>query len=144
NKATTMNKPIGAFLSPGHIYGFDFIYAGEIRFGPPYYHMVLQGKFILDRIFGFEFKWDDQARYLALQEWLLGEASGQPLTALSIIDTTHQKISLATPWDRSLIFPIEFKEEILSYEKEYIQDDIRTQHQLCLTELTNWTDWKEG
>ncbi|MEO0641387.1 MAG: hypothetical protein AAFY70_16760, partial [Bacteroidota bacterium] len=59
-------------------------------------------------------------------------------------DTTHQKISLATPWDRSLIFPIKFKEEILSYEKEYAQDDIRTQHQLCLTELTNWTDWKEG
>ena len=139
-----MTKPIGAYLSPGNIYGFDFIYAGEVRFGPPYYYMVLQGKLILDKVFGFEFKWDADARYIAIQEWLLDEQPNGSLTALSIIDPMHQTICQVTPWEQGLVFPIDFKEDILSYEKEWGSNGHLTQHQVKLTEIGNWTRLREG
>src|SRR5690242_13841824 len=78
--------------------------AGEIRFGPLYYSLTVNGYSFGQRIFGDAHLWSRSSRFLAVQEWLTLDYSEGPITALVLIDMrARQTATLARATKRFLV-----------------------------------------
>lgn len=130
----------GAYLSPGKIHGIDFIFHGEIRFGPDYFRIKLNGKIIKNRIFGYEFKWHSDAHYLALQEWLTTDYQKGPITALALIKPYDKKIAQVARTDGGFIKPLSFEENVILYQKQFYSTGINKSCEINLEDINNWQD----
>lgn len=133
-----MEEKIGAYKSPGKVHGFDFIFEGEIRYGPTYYKLKLDGELINNRIFGFEFKWHPQSKYLALQEWVTTDYQKGPITALTIVDLKTRKFAKISKAEKGFIKPLKFENELIIFEKEYLASGKRGEYEISLLEIQNW------
>lgn len=65
------------------------VIAGEIRFGPQYFSLILDGKKLPERSFGEGLLWSPDSRYLAVQEWMTTEESDGPITRALVIDAAR-------------------------------------------------------
>ena len=128
----------GAYKSPGGKHGFNFIFLGEIRFGPEYHRLQLDGDIIPDRIFGFEFKWHPESKYLALQEWLTTDFKKGPITALTLVDLSSKKFARISKAKNGFMKPLSFKEDAVIFEKVYYANGVKTEHEIKLSEIENW------
>lgn len=133
-----MDEKIGAYKSPGNVHGFDFIFDGEIRFGPNYYKVKLDGKIIENRIFGFEFKWHPESKYLALQEWLTSDYQKGPITALTIIDLKTRKFAKISIAEKGFIKPLKFENELIIFAKEYLASGKTVEYEINYERIENW------
>ncbi|MCR9264128.1 MAG: hypothetical protein NXH86_08205 [Flavobacteriaceae bacterium] len=133
-----MDEKIGAYKSPGKIHGFDFIFEGEIRFGPTYYKLKLDGELIKDRVFGFEFKWHPESKYLALQEWLTTDYQKGPITALTIVDLKTRKFAKISKAEKGFIKPLKFQNELIIFEKEYLASGKTVEYEINYEQIKNW------
>lgn len=133
-----MDEKIGAYKSPGEVHGFDFIFEGEIRFGPTYYKLKLDGELIENRIFGFEFKWHPESRYLALQEWLTTDYQKGPITALTIVDLKTRKLAKISKAEKGFIKPLKFENEVIIFEKEYLESGEKIEYEINYEQIQNW------
>jgi len=133
-----MDEKIGAYKSPGKIHGFDFIFEGEIRFGPTYYKVKLDGEMIKNRIFGFEFKWHPESKYLALQEWLTTDYQKGPITALTIIDLKTRKFAKISKAEKGFIKSLKFENELIIFEKEYLASGKTVEYEINYEQIENW------
>ncbi len=128
----------GAYKSPGKKHGFDFIFEGEIRFGPTYYKVSLDGQIISDRIFGFEFKWHPESKYIAFQEWLTVDYQKGPITALTLVDLENRNIARISRADNGFITPIKFENDVIVFEKEYFETGKKVECEIKLSDIINW------
>ncbi|TRZ42184.1 hypothetical protein [Robertkochia solimangrovi] len=133
-----MDEKIGAYKSPGKVHGFDFIFEGEIRFGPTYFKVKLDGEMIKNRIFGFEFKWHPESKYLALQEWLTTDYQKGPITALTIIDLKTRKFAKISKAKKGFIKPLKFENELIIFEKEYLASGKTLEYKINYEQIENW------
>ncbi len=133
-----MDEKIGAYKSPGKVHGFDFIFEGEIRFGPTYYKVKLDGELIKNRIFGFEFKWHPESKYLALQEWLTTVYEKGPITALTIIDLKTRKFAKISKAEKGFIKPLKFENELIIFEKDYLASGKTVEYEIHYEQIENW------
>ena len=133
-----MDKKTGAYKSPGKIHGFDFIFEGEIRFGPTYYKLKLDGKLIKNRIFGFEFKWHPESKYLALQEWLTTDYEKGPITALTIVDLKSRMFAKISKAEKGFINPLKFQNKLIIFEKEYLVSGKTVEYEINYEQIKNW------
>lgn len=133
-----MNKNVGAYKSPGKTHGFDFIFEGEIRFGPEYYKLKLDGDLVTNRIFGFEFKWHPDSTYLALQEWLTTDYKKGPITALTLVDLDNRKFARVSTTDKGFIKPLRYENDSIIFEKEYLATGKIIEYEISLLEIQNW------
>ena len=81
--------------SPDGLHVLEFRYAGEIRFGPAFYTVDLDGR-PLRRLFRRRFGdaagvWSPDSRYAALQEWFGVSESAGPTTALRVVDVVERR-----------------------------------------------------
>ncbi|HNP20276.1 MAG TPA: hypothetical protein PKL31_17680 [Fulvivirga sp.] len=127
----------GAYKSPDKKHGFNFIFEGEIRFGPTYYKIQLDGQIISNRIFGFEFKWHPDSKYLALQEWLTTDYQKGPITTLTIIDLENGKFARVSKADKGFIKPLKFEGNLILFEKEYIGTGKKGEYEIHLFDIYN-------
>ena len=128
----------GAYKSPGKKHGFNFIFEGEIRFGPTYYNIVLDGKLIPNRTFGFEFKWHPNSDYLALQEWLTTDYQKGPITVLTIVDLENGKYAQISKLEKGFIKPLRFEGDLIIFEKEFLGTGKTGEYEINVTEIKNW------
>lgn len=131
-------KKIGAYKSQDKKHGFDFIFEGEIRFGPTYYKIKLDGQLIENMIFGFEFKWHPNSTFLALQEWLTIDYQKGPITVLTLIDLQKEKLARISKADKGFIKPIRFNNDTIIFEKEYLANGKIVEYEIKLDEIKNW------
>lgn len=131
---------MGAYLSPDKIHSFDFIAEGEVRFGPDYYKIRLNGQLISDRIFGFTFKWHPDSKYLALQEWLSTEYRKGPVTGLTIVNVEKFRFATVAKANGGFIKPIAFEDGLIIYEKEYLDKGRIERCEVTLAEINDWQD----
>lgn len=131
-------EKIGAYKSQDKKNGFDFIFEGEIRFGPTYYKIKLNGQLIENRIFGFEFKWHPNSTFLALQEWLTIDYQKGPITALTLIDLQKGKFARISSAEKGFIKPIKFNSDIIIFEKQYLANGKIVEYEIKLDEIKNW------
>jgi len=130
--------PFGAYKSPGKKHGFNFIHEGDIRFGPSYYKIELDGKLILDRYFGFEFKWHPNNKYLALQEWLTTDERKGPLTALTLVDLENRSLALTSKAEQGFIIPLEFRDNTIIFIKEYYGNHKKEECEINIDNINTW------
>lgn len=71
--------------SPDGRWRAELVLAGEIRFGPCYYALQLNGRTLADRIFGEPLVWSEDSRLLAVQEWLTIDYGIGPRTRTLLI-----------------------------------------------------------
>lgn len=133
---TTENT--NSYKSPDKKYGFDFIFEGEIRFGPEYYSLNLNGKKIQHRIFGDVFKWNQESTFLALQEWLTTDYKNGPITALTLINLENNKIARISKADKGFISPIRFENGYIIFRKEYLATGENIESEIKLDDIKNW------
>ena len=103
--------------SPDSRHTARWVYAGEVRFGPPYFLVEIDGRrlsgWLRRRVFGDPFLWSDDSRYLALQEWL-NVAEG-PHTELRVVDVPAWREARVARYRGAFVEPVRFKEEVLEY-----------------------------
>jgi len=128
----------GAYKSSNKKHGFNFIFEGEIRFGPTYYKLELDGQLVKKRIFGYQFKWHPDSKYLALQEWLTTSYQKGPITSLTIVDLNNRRFAKISKADKGFIRPLRFEGELIIYEKEFLETGKKAEYEINLSDIKNW------
>lgn len=83
-----LSKTVG---SPVEGHTAEFLYVSEIRFGPAYYMVKVDGRLLRKHLFGKRYfgeasLWSADSRYLALSEWRSFSEARGPDTQLVVID----------------------------------------------------------
>lgn len=81
-------------------------YAGEIRFGPPYYYLRLLGAAILKRLFGSSLMWSPDSRFLLVQEWLSTSERDGPRTQIVVFDFLDGRECSLAKADQGFVEPL--------------------------------------
>lgn len=126
------------YYAPDKKNSFEFIYEGEIRFGPPFYKIKLNGQFLENKLFGFEFKWDSNSKYLALQEWETIDYKKGPITNLFLINLENLQFSRLFQTTKGFVYPSKFENDYLIAERQYLQSGKIEREKLELTNIKNW------
>lgn len=122
------------------------IYVGEIRFGPPYFSLSIDGNALEERVFGKELLWSPDSRYLAVQEWLSTAERDGPQTALLCIDVIEERQCQISQAAGGFIVPIRFEDDTLIYEKQYFgaERNGTTEYEIPFTALSRWSALQLG
>ena len=93
--------------------------SGEIRFGPAYYSLSVDGYSFEQRIFGHEHVWSQSSHLLAVQEWLTTDYGEGPITALVLIDVRLRRETTVARATKGFVVPERFAESVLVYHTDY-------------------------
>ena len=133
-----MNSFPPTYHSPNKEYKIDFILEGEVRFGPAYFTIKLNGELVQNRIFGYAFRWHPDSTFLALQEWKTSDYRSGPYTILTIIDLQNKKLARIAEADKGFIQPIRFEKNNLTFEKAFIGKGTKLKDEIDLNSVGNW------
>lgn len=131
------NRIIESHQSPDFSHQIDFLYQGEIRFGPAYYGIKLDGKTLKKRTFGLELLWDERSEFLALQEWQTTDFEKGPLTILLLVDLNNNRLARLSVADQGFIKPLRFENENIIYQKEMTSGQI-IEYEIKMNLIKNW------
>lgn len=71
--------------SPNGCHYVKLTYAGEVRFGPCYFNLVVDDRSFGERIFGQCALWSPDSSIVCLQEWHTLDYTAGPLTSLLLV-----------------------------------------------------------
>lgn len=98
----------------------SFRYIGDIRFGPSFYRLRVNGQLIKDQYFSQCFLWSPDSRCLAVQKWLEINPHHGPHTAVMLIDLSRGVYAEIAKTYRGIASPVRFTKDGIVYSKEYI------------------------
>jgi hypothetical protein len=132
--------PSEQFASPDGSGLVALVYAGEIRFGPRYYFLRVNGTQIADRVFGGLALWSPDSEYVAVQEWLSTSEADGPQTSLVCIQPKAGRRCEIARTLLGYIEPKEFSRGKLFYTiEEFPQDSSQmTDHEIDMESLSRW------
>jgi hypothetical protein len=124
--------------SPNGQHKAELAYAGEIRFGPAYHLLLLDGVAVRGRIFGSALQWSNDSRLLAVEEWLTTDYEQGPITRVALFDIERQ---VWTPL-RSIVkgFPagFRFKDATFIYRKRFFASGRIEEVAVDIPSMKNW------
>jgi len=126
--------------SPNTQHTAHLLFGGEIRFGPPYYSLLVDEHSFGDRIFGGAHLWSQTSRLLAVQEWLTLDYSEGPITALVLIDLRLRRETSVARATKGFIVPETFEDPVIVYRTDYAGQPGIQHVELDTSKIT---DWKE-
>src|SRR4051812_32957401 len=124
--------------SPDTLHTAHFTVAGEIRFGPLYYALSVDGYSFGERIFGEAHLWSRSSAFLAVQEWLTIDYSEGPITALVLIDVRLRRAAAIARATKRFLVPASFEDPILIYRKENAGHGVVEHFDVDITKITEW------
>lgn len=130
-----MNKEIH---SPDNKHKIDLQYESEIRFGPPYYKLKIDGKKIKRKLWGDTILWSPDSKFVALQEWLTTDYSKGPITRLVLIDIHTKKYSNFRTVEKGFTENYQFTDESIIYEKHYKASGSINKVEVDFENINNW------
>ncbi|MEC7702744.1 MAG: hypothetical protein VX740_04395 [Pseudomonadota bacterium] len=126
--------------SPNKQHIAKFAHEGDIRFGPSFYKLELNGGMLENHIFGETHQWSPCSQYLALEEWLTTDYQQDPHTRLFIIDAVSGKFCAAEPIEKGFVDTIEFDGEAIKYSKRYSAKNALVDSVFSLSGAEPWSD----
>ncbi|WP_092212368.1 hypothetical protein [Desulfoluna spongiiphila] len=132
-----MNK---IYSSPDENYQVKFIYEWEIRFGPAYFQLELNGQIISDKLFGDKLFWSLDSKYLAVEEWLTTDSQKGPVTRLLLFDLENNKMSAFKIINKGFLRKVNFLNDRLIYIKEYAATGRGTESEVEYKNIKNWAE----
>ena len=116
----------------------ELIYKSEIRFGPAYYSLKVDGTKIKRRTFGHKIKWSDDSRYIATVEWLTTDYQKGPITRVAIIDVKLKKLSEFKMIKKGFAKDFCFNGANLVYKKHFYDKGIIKEVEVEIASIDNW------
>jgi len=132
-----MNNEIDS-TSPNGRHKARLYYKGEIRFGPAYFRLELDGKILSFRLFGEILCWSPDSRYLAAQEWLTTDEQVGPHTRVLLIDSEKNRYSEFEVVENGFAENFQFVGDTFVYRKHYYGNDQVTDAEVDVTRIMNW------
>jgi hypothetical protein len=124
--------------SPDAQHTAHFVCAGEIRFGPLYFSLSVDGYAFGQRIFGDAHLWSPSSNLVAVQEWLTIDYSEGPITALVLIDLNLGREATVARATKGFVVPEAFESTIIVYREKYAAREVVQQFDLDAMELKEW------
>ena len=112
--------------------------AGEIRFGPPYFSLVVENYRFPERFFGNAWLWSPDSRYFAIQEWETIQEGGGPQTHLLLIDVDTNRECVVSRAENGFIVPLKFENNKLIYQKKYFVSRTTGEYEIEFLALNGW------
>jgi hypothetical protein len=130
-----MNKK---YSSPDKIHQAKFIYESEIRFGPAYFRLEINGIQISGKLFGDKLFWSPDSKYLAVEEWMTTDYQKGPVTRLLLLDLENKKMSAFKIISKGFLRKVEFLNDRLIYIKEYTATGRGAESEVEYKNIKNW------
>ena len=124
--------------SPDGQHTAHFAFSGEIRFGPPYYALSVDGISFDQRIFGSAHLWSPSSNLLAVQEWLTLDYSAGPITALVLIDVLLRREITVARATKRFMAPEAFEGSTIVYREEHAGQGVVKHFNLDAAKLKGW------
>jgi len=124
--------------SPNKLYKVILKYLGEIRFGPPYYSLMVGELSFENRVFGRSCLWSPDSRFLAVQEWESTNEGQGPKTRLLLFDIEQKRECVLSRAEQGFIVPKKFEGDKLVYAKEYPGKGIVNEFEIEFLSLNRW------
>jgi hypothetical protein len=124
--------------SPNGKHKVALIYEGEIRFGPPFFKLSLNGKVLNERNFGGDVSWSDNSVYLAAQEWLEMEYQKGPVTRAILIDVEKRTYAALRTVEKGFAEDFHFSGRVFVYKKHYYGSGVVEEVEVELANIHNW------
>jgi hypothetical protein len=126
--------------SPDGKHLLSFRYIGDIRFGPSFYRLRIDGRLIKDQYFAHSYMWSSDARFLAVQKWLEINPHHGPHTAVMLIDLNRDVYTEIAKTYRGIASPVRFTKDSIEYSKEYIAPGLPPifEERRLISELKEW------
>jgi len=113
-------------------------YSGEIRFGPAFYMLAVDGISFGERVFGNKFLWSPDSRFFAIQEWETTTEGRGPQTHLLLIDLETKRECVLSRAEKGFIIPKNFENDKLIFTKEYHGPDLVREFEIEFLSLDRW------
>ncbi|MEN9373072.1 MAG: hypothetical protein RIR79_624 [Pseudomonadota bacterium] len=113
-------------------------FAGEIRFGPAYFELLIDGREIPNRIFGDCLQWSADGRFLVAQEWLTTDYGSGPITCAAVIDVANWKIARMKIIQKGFAEDFQFEKDALIYRENIPAKGKRTEVKITLSAISDW------
>ena len=127
-------------LSPDAQHTAQLVYSGEVRFGPLYFSLSVDGYSFGQRIFGDVHLWSLASNLLAVQEWLTLDYSEGPITALVILDLNLRREASLEHVVKGFIVPTAFEESRIVYRKDYAGNEGSERFEVDTSKITEWKE----
>ena len=126
--------------SPNGKHVARLIYKDEIRFGPSYHRLEIDGKIIPRRIFSETICWSDDSIYLAIEEWLTTNYEKGPITRVLLFDLKNQKVSPFKKINKGFATNFNFKDDLFVYQKKNSLEKVAVT--VKIPDIRNWKNIK--
>jgi hypothetical protein len=134
-----MNHPFDIVSpSPDMQHTAQLAYSGEIRYGPPYFSLSVDGYSFGQRIFGDAHLWSPLSTLLAVQEWLTLDYSEGPITALMILDLNGGREAPVARVVKGFVVPTAFVGPSVEYRKDYAGQEGSERFEVDITKIEDW------
>jgi hypothetical protein len=132
--------------SPDEHHVVRFEYDGEIRFGPPYFRLYVNGRLAPSRIFGDVALWSPDSRRVAVQEWLTLEENGGPKTKLTVFDVTLDVETDVEVVKGGFIEATSLADESITSKATFLATGcvLHSTHQLPSLEMWRKSNWRHA
>ena len=115
-------------------------FAGEIRFGPAYFVLWIDGREIPNRIFGDCLQWSADGRFLVAQEWLTTDYGSGPITCAAVMDVENGKIARMKTIQKGFAEDFQLEADALIYRENLPAKGKSTEMKIALAAIDNWQD----
>ncbi len=119
---------------------YQLKYENEIRFGPAYYSLGIDGKTVPNFVYGFTRSELDNGRYLAIEEWLTTDYRKGPITRVAIFDLKEKLVTRLKVVDKGFVGSFKLKENVFSYHKTFLANGQAIESELDWTSIKEWCD----
>ena len=124
--------------SPNGKHTAQLHYEGEIRYGPPYFTLSLDGKTFPGRRFGDTLNWSPDSCYVAVQEWLTTDYLTGPVTRVLLIDLKADRCSELEPVKKGFAQDFHFDGDTFAYRNHFPASGQATAAEVVISLITNW------
>jgi len=104
--------------SPDGRHEARLLYAGRVRFGPPYCSLETDGRSLGRRVVGAGCLWSQDAPILAVEEWLMTEPARGPRAALVLLDAERLHETNLSPAAAGFVVPLRFEGPLVVCKRE--------------------------
>ncbi len=126
--------------SPDGNHKAELKYECEIRFGPAYYSLSIDGTKISNRIFGHSIKWSKNSRFLATEEWLTTDYQKGPITRVTLFDIKLQRQSEFKTIEKGFAGEFHFEGDLLIYKKHFHGKGVIKEVEVNIASIKNWKE----
>jgi hypothetical protein len=120
-----------------------FIVQGEIRYGPMYFSLSIDQKPVEKRIFGDEFQWSPDSRYLAVQEWLTMDYEEGPRTRAILFDLEQNRLGYLKAVNKGFATDFVFDNNKIIYKQQFKGMGRTEEVEVDISQIVNWRGMNE-